>query len=134
MSWALAAITFGGGAAGSLLRHVALVASARRFGRHAWVGLLLVNLLGCLGIGFVDAMVSARAGLLGLDPSAARWALSVGFLGGFTSFSAVSVLSDRLWQGGRRATAVVQAILPVLFAVPAVRLGAVLGRVIGGGP
>lgn len=127
MSLASAALVFGGGALGSALRYLVMAALAPRFGRHAWCALLVVNLTGCIAIGALSGDGGSRLGLLvGLGASDARWTFSVGLLGGYTSFSAISVFSERLWMEGRRATALAQALLPVLAAIPGVRCGAAL--------
>ncbi len=127
MSLITMSITFGGGAVGSVLRHLAVVLLAGRFGRHAWIALTIVNITGCLALGLVERWITAGDGLLGMSPSFTRWTFSTGLLGGYTSFSALSVLSDRLWSEGRRWTAVVQTMLPIALALPAVWLGAALG-------
>ncbi|MBL9119339.1 MAG: CrcB family protein [Phycisphaerae bacterium] len=127
MSLITMSITFGGGAVGSVLRHLVVVLFAGRFGRHAWVALAIVNITGCVAIGLVERWITAGEGLLGMSPQFTRWTFSTGLLGGYTSFSALSVLSDRLWTEGRRWTAVVQTMLPIALALPAVWLGAAVG-------
>ena len=80
-----------------------------------------------VAVGALSGDGGSRLGLLvGLGASDARWTFSVGLLGGYTSFSAISVFSERLWMEGRRATALAQALLPVLAAIPGVRCGAAL--------
>ncbi len=134
MSLASAALVFGGGAVGSALRYLVMAALAPRFGRHAWCALLVVNLTGCIAIGALNRHGGSGGGaVMGLDPSAARWALSVGLLGGYTSFSAMSVFSDRLWSEGRRGAALLQTLLPVLLAIPGVRFGGALAAWLSSG-
>lgn len=128
MSLVTMSITFGGGAVGSVLRHLVVVLLAGRFGRHAWVALAIVNITGCVAIGAVETWISGGEGLLGMSPQFTRWTFSTGLLGGYTSFSALSVFSDRLWAEGRRWTAVLQTVVPIALALPAVSLGIGLGE------
>lgn len=131
MSWFPLVTVFGGGAAGSLVRHLLTRGLGARFGDHAWVALLVVNITGCLLVGALDQHLDAGGRLLGLSGNAARYTFGVGFLGGYTSFSALSVFTDRLWCEGRRGTALLQATLPIVLALPAVGLGRLL---VGGNP
>jgi len=87
-----------GGATGSVLRYLALLAVPA-----PW-GVMVVNVLGSflIGLAFVPA------GRLGLSPL-----LLAGVLGGFTTFSAFSLDAMRLWSAG----AVGQAVLYVAGSV-----------------
>ncbi|MEZ0163375.1 CrcB family protein [Kineococcus sp. LSe6-4] len=66
---------------------------ARRPSQFPW-GILLVNVLGSLLLGFLTGLV-----LTGADP---RWALvlGTGFCGGFTTFSTAVTDTVRLARGG----------------------------------
>jgi CrcB protein len=55
-------------------------------------GILAVNVLGCLLVGFLD-------GLDGRLSPAARLALVSGFCGAFTTFSALMLDASRMWRG-----------------------------------
>jgi len=74
-----------GGATGSVLRYVSLLAVPA-----PW-GVMAVNVLGS----FVIGLAFIPAGRLGLSPL-----LMVGVLGGFTTFSAFSLDAMRLWTAG----------------------------------
>ena len=82
-----------GGGIGSVFRYLASVAAGRAFGDgFAW-GTLIVNLLGCLLIGFIVGCVD-RA----LLSKTFRILFVSGFLGGLTTFSSFSFESVRFLQ------------------------------------
>lgn len=90
-----------GGALGTGLRYVI---STRLNGASTHglpTGTLTVNLLGCLAIGFLATFLSEASGV---RPEL-RWALTVGFLGGFTTFSSFGMETLTLLQNGRMGTA-----------------------------
>lgn len=78
-----------GGAAGSVLRHLVSVAAAALLGGGFPWGTLAVNAAGSAAIGALAT--------LGLRDDA-RLLLVTGLLGGFTTFSAFSLETARLWQ------------------------------------
>ncbi|MCP5020639.1 MAG: fluoride efflux transporter CrcB [bacterium] len=79
-SWGLVAL---GGAAGAVARF----ALAGRLGYHSGngfpVGTLVVNVLGCLAIGYLLGFGESRSWM----GERTRWFLVSGFLGSFTTFS-----------------------------------------------
>lgn len=84
-----------GGGIGSACRYGVSAAAGRAFGDgFAW-GTLLVNLLGCLLIGFIVGLAD-RA----IVSRTVRILLVTGFLGGFTTFSTFSLESVRMLVGG----------------------------------
>ena len=84
-----------GGGIGSACRYGVSTAAGRVFGDgFAW-GTLLVNLLGCLLIGFIVGLAD-RA----IVSRTIRILLVTGFLGGFTTFSSFSLESMRMILGG----------------------------------
>jgi len=84
-----------GGGLGSGSRYVISTLAERRFGSaFAW-GTLLVNLAGCLLIGFAVGIIDKA-----LVPRSLRVFLVSGFLGGFTTFSSFSLESIRMFQNG----------------------------------
>ncbi|MCR2816309.1 fluoride efflux transporter FluC [Microbacterium jiangjiandongii] len=85
------------------------------------LGILLVNVSGSLALGFVlglGALVSPEWGAI----------IGVGLLGGFTTFSAVSVDAVLLAQRGRRDWALINLVATAALAV----VGAATGMVVGG--
>lgn len=107
-----------GGAVGSVARHLIAGGLNDRF--HPW-GTVVVNVAGSFLIGFF-------AGRWGLDPDDARSVgLTVGLLGGFTTFSAFSFDIVTLWEGG----GVIQSTLVVLLSVGLGLAAAVGGLALG---
>lgn len=80
---------FLGGGLGALLRYfISLAIPVKAFP----VGTLFCNLLGCFLIGFLAGVIP--------KPSPLQVALTVGVLGGFTTFSSFSDASLKLFQQG----------------------------------
>ncbi|MGF1669682.1 MAG: fluoride efflux transporter FluC [Balneolaceae bacterium] len=74
-----------GGAAGSVLRYIISVYTPILFGKSLLVtGTVIVNITGCFLIGFFLQWIEIRQ----LFDTGFRLLLLVGFLGGFTTFSA----------------------------------------------
>ena len=83
------------------------------------VATLTVNAVGSLALGFVTAMVVARGGAA----SPAVVALSVGFLGAFTTFSTFCVEALELLQSGHGGAAVIYVAGSVALGLSAAFLG-----------
>ena len=112
-----------GGFAGSILRYllnreVQQMFSA--FGAFPY-GILVVNVAGCFIIGLLGGLASAH-GVLG-PTSGARAFLFVGFLGGFTTFSAFGYDTLSLVREGAFALALANVVLQVVLGLGAVWLG-----------
>ena len=111
-------------AAGGLLRYGATLAAARLLGPQFPWGTLAVNALGCLLIGLVNQLgIEAR-----VLPDAVRLPVTVGLLGGFTTFSSFGWESLRLLEAGRWAAAAANVVGSVLLGLLLVWLGTRLGR------
>ena len=87
-----------GGAAGSVARYLLAVQGQRLSQSIFPVGTLTVNVLGCLLIGLLGTLFAGPV----IVREEYRFALLVGFLGGFTTFSTFgfetfSLVSDREW-------------------------------------
>lgn len=91
--------------------------------RFAPWGTVVVNTLGSLVLGFI----AGRWGL-GSD-SAARLGVTVGLLGGFTTFSTFALDVVRLWEEGTAALSVLVVAASVGLGVAAALAGMVAGRV-----
>jgi CrcB protein len=110
-----------GGALGALSRYGAGVLAVRLgLSGFPW-STLLVNVTGGFAMGLL-------AGLLGEGGPALRLLLGVGFLGGFTTFSAYSLDSVRLLETQRFAEAFAYMALSVIFSIGACWLGLVMAR------
>lgn len=123
----LAAIAIGG-AAGSVCRHLLVLATARL--ATSWgapqglpLGVPAANIIGGVAIG-VLAVYLSRLGL-----TDRFWPLLItGFLGGFTTFSAFSWDVLQLWERERADLALVYLGLNVVGAIGGAAVGAVLAR------
>lgn len=113
-----------GGALGSGARYLALVACQRRFGLAFPFGTLAVNLLGSFLLG-VLLPIGLRGGGA-LSPTAVI-ALSVGVLGGFTTYSSFSAETLALLQQGSHGSALANVAGTVLLGLAASWLGVQLG-------
>jgi fluoride exporter len=109
-----------GGMLGSVARHAANVGLSRFATTSSWpIATLLVNLVGCFGIGLLAA-------------AAKRWqwldtpwelAVRIGVLGGLTTFSSFGLEVVRLWQADRPLAAGTVVAANVILGIGAVLLG-----------
>ena len=107
------------GAAGTLARY-GLSGWIQRLARETFpYGTLAVNLTGCFLIGVVMALVRDRQ----LLSPEARTVLVVGFLGGFTTFSAFSLQTLVLIRAGDFTQAGLNVLLSVVLCLLAVAAG-----------
>lgn len=83
------------------------------------LGTLIVNLLGCLLIGVVQILLLELVGMR----RHLQLFISVGFLGGLTTFSAISVESVRLIQSGAFLLFISYQLLSLLGGALMVALG-----------
>jgi fluoride exporter len=131
LAWQLCAVA-GGGAFGAVARW----AVNRLFLERGWLGIpaatLGVNVVGCLLAGLLLVWIDGRGQLAPFW----RQLLLTGFLGAFTTFSALGV---ELWQflrAGRIDLAVLASAAHLVLGVLAVATGYWLGRLLmaeGGG-
>ena len=114
----------GGGAIGAVLRFGIASNIYRWLGRDFPFGILVVNVVGSLLIGFLFALIVER-GILSIEW---RAALMVGFLGAFTTFSTFSMETVLLLEAGEPVKAGLNVLLSVVFCLGATWLGLVIGR------
>ncbi len=112
-----------GGAIGACARYAISMAMSHHFLRFP-IATLIVNVSGALVAGFV-ATWFLNKGLLGTP---AQLLVVVGFLGGFTTFSAFSVDTLRLAEAGNLSFAALNIGLNVGGSLIAVLIGASLAR------
>ncbi len=113
MFWTLSQVALGG-AIGSVLRYLAVAA----FGAP-WA-VAAVNVLGSFAMGVIFVALTSRPHLSPL--------LMTGALGGFTTFSAFSLDTLKLWQSGQIGQAALYVGLSVGLSLIAVALGATLAK------
>jgi CrcB protein len=117
-----------GGALGSMLR----------FGLGSWIdsgmsrgtgpifpwGTIVVNVTGCFIIGFVFT-ISTAEGRMMISPLTRNF-ITIGFLGGYTTFSSFSWQTLSLAQSGQWWGAAANVLLSVVLCLVGVWLGALL--------
>jgi CrcB protein len=119
-----------GGAAGSVLRYL-VGGRVQHFAPHGFpVGTLFVNVVGCFLIGIL-----IRQFMNVQTHNYLRALLVVGFCGGFTTFSAFSMETVGLIEGGEYSRAIAYLSLSILLCLTAtiagmsaMRLIAVMGH------
>jgi CrcB protein len=112
-----------GGAAGSVLRYLVGGVIQRASGATFPLCTLLVNVTGCFLIG----MIAAHYMNTQLN-SSMRAFLITGFCGGYTTFSAFSLETTGLMQGGEYGKAAAYIVLSFLFSIAATFAGFAAAR------
>ena len=115
-----------GGAAGAVMRWLMASGIQRMAGGAFPWGTLVVNALGSFLLGFLFVWLIERSSASELM----RLALTVGFLGAFTTFSTYSLESIRLLQEGALAMAFGNIIGQVVVCLLLTWLGVQLARVL----
>ena len=116
------------GGLGAVLRWLIDVAVSRRTrSRFPW-GVWLVNVLGSFVLGLVAGWLAAAPA--GLEPFATI--VGAGLLGGFTTFSTVTVATVTLAQSGARRIALMNVAATFVVCVVASVAGVALGGVFAG--
>jgi CrcB protein len=117
-------ITLAGGA-GALARYLLDGVISRRFSGFPW-GTFVVNVSGALLLGFLFIVLTER---LEVSPWV-RSTLTIGFLGGYTTFSTLSFETYRLIEDGAVGLAAANALGSLAAGIAAVYVGVVLGRLV----
>jgi len=111
-----------GGATGSLMRYVLGTAIMARIGGRFPAGTVFINITGSFLIGFLMTLWTER-----LQPHTNwRLLLVVGFLGGYTTFSALEWETFSLVRDGSRWLGLLNSVGSVLLGYIAVWLGAAI--------
>ena len=112
------------GALGVLSRFGASLAVAKYWAPTLPVGTFLINIVGSFLIGLVLA-IDLKGGLITFD---LRTMLTVGFLGGFTTFSSFSFETYQLFAAGRIGWALAYGLGSPVLGMTVAGLGYCLGR------
>lgn len=112
------------GGAGSLARYAASTAISGRLGPRFPVGTVVVNVTGSFLIGLVMTLLTER---VTVHPNW-RFALVVGFLGGYTTFSSFEWETFAAVRGGGQWIGMANVVGSVVLGYAAVWLGSVLAR------
>lgn len=111
-----------GGAIGASARHLTGVATRHFFGAGFPWGTFTVNVLGSALMGMLVVVLAKRGGTH-LAPF-----LTIGVLGGFTTFSSFSLDAVALWERGETVIAAAYVLGSVVLSIAALFAGMVLMR------
>jgi fluoride exporter len=115
------------GAAGTGSRYLIGLWASQRLGGAFPYGTLIVNLTGCFAIAFV-----MQAATMLSWPATLRSAITIGFLGGFTTYSSFNYETTRLLEDGASGAAMLNLAVTVLGGFAAGWLGMLSARVLLG--
>ena len=122
MTWLLVAL---GGAGGSVLRYGVGRLAASYLGPTTVISTFIVNVTGSFLLGlFIALSLGGEKNLSGQ----LRSLLAVGFLGGYTTFSTLSLESVRLLEDGELLRAAASIAGNLALGLAAAYLGLLLGR------
>ena len=116
-----------GGALGTGARYLIALWAAQRFGSSFPVGTLIVNLLGCFAIAGIMHAAAALSWSVTL-----RAAITIGFIGGLTTYSSFNYETSRLLEEGAVSAAILNASVTILGAFTAGVLGLLSARLLLG--
>lgn len=110
-----------GGAAGSMARYWVWQVVAPRSGGFPWAT-MVVNLTGSFLLGFLAGILAGR-----LDPTV-RFAVFFGVLGGYTTFSTLTVDTVELLRVGEAASAAANVAISLIAGLAAAWAGVLAGE------
>jgi CrcB protein len=115
-----------GGFLGSVLRFWLGSFIGGRLGARFPYGTFVINVTGSFLIGMVLAVLATKAHW----NSNWRYLIPIGFIGGYTTFSAFEYETFQLFQDGQLLTAMLNIALSVVIGFVGVWVGVVAGRII----
>ena len=126
MNWLNVILVFAGGGVGATARYWLSNAVYRFVEPHFPYGVLIVNILGCLLIGF---LMTAFEGRFVISPSL-RIFLTIGILGGFTTFSSFSYETVSLFKDGELFFGALNIFANVFLCLLGTYVGMIFGKFI----
>ena len=115
-----------GGAIGSVLRYLIQIKCIEWLGVKFPYGTLIVNTIGALLIGFLSVFLLERF----FVSTEIRFAIFIGLLGGFTTFSTFSLETLTLIEQGSIMAASINIFLNVAICIGACYLGVYSARIL----
>jgi CrcB protein len=108
---------FLGGGFGSVLRFLVSSYTQKFWNINSFpLGTFVVNIIGCLLIGILSSSISKTDDYL-------KFLLTIGFCGGFTTFSTFSAENITLWENGNYLILILYILLSIILGFGAVYLG-----------
>jgi CrcB protein len=114
-----------GGFAGSIARYALGVYIGERFGMRFPYGTFVINITGSFLIGLIVVLLDRT-----MASQYWRYLIPIGFIGGYTTFSAFEYETLRAIQDGQPMTGLLNVVLSVGIGFIAVWAGSALGRVL----
>lgn len=114
-----------GGFAGAICRYLIARISMYALGNSLPFGTLIVNLLGSFILGYFYTVTMEKIFL----SDYLRFAISVGFLGAFTTFSTFSIETLHLFEDGAYIMGLVNMFANLFFSLMAAYFGIYLARI-----
>lgn len=114
------------GAAGTISRYLLGGWMHELFGAEFPYGTLIVNISGCLAVGFLGTLAEERF----LTSPQVRTALLIGFLGAFTTFSSFAYETWNLFRDGEAMLAGLNVVASVLTCFVGLVIGVFLARLV----
>jgi len=112
------------GGLGAMARFGVAMWAERHWGAEFAFGTLIVNVTGCLALGFLLEL--ERGTSVVTHPM--RLLLAVGFLGAFTTFSTFGYETMRFLQNGATQTAIINVVANIVLGMTAIWLGFLFAR------
>jgi CrcB protein len=116
---------FMGAGVGGLFRYWISTLTYSFLGKSFPFGTLVVNISGCLLMGFLFILLVEKFD--GLGPQL-RSLLLIGFLGGYTTFSSFSIETMNLFENGQLLNGFLYIALSMSLCIMATWMGIILGR------
>lgn len=117
-------IVFAGGGLGAIARYWLSGAVYKFASTQFPYGTMAVNMFGCLLIGFLMSLFADRF----LINPGLRLFLTIGILGGFTTFSTFSYETMELFRTGNIAGGIGNVVITTVGCLAATWVGAILGK------
>ncbi len=118
-------MVFLGGGLGSVLRYLIKILCEKNFGVFYPWGTFSVNILGSLILGFAFTVILSKVNALDTNM---KLFLTVGFAGGFTTFSTFSLESVTLIKEGFLGTSIIYMFSSLILGLLAVFAGMYLAK------
>lgn len=119
-----------GGALGSMLRFglgTFIDSGVSKSGQIFPWGTIVVNITGCFVIGLVATVSAPGMSRYVIPPLMLRF-ITIGILGGYTTFSSFSLQTLSLWSDNQRWEAAANVLMSVVLCLAGVWLGAALAE------